>query len=156
MTMEDSWNVLALNSAEEIGSLEGWMFVNEWTGTDDWTIDSYQGTPLMVYKKDGKVIFLSTRKISNSERFSSMPSLEIVKDSLRVLDLHKSIYLQQLDTSVCNLSSLTHLLLTRCSDLRSLPDSLGNLSNLVEVSSVIVVSHIVNFATLILLVATQS
>ena len=131
--MEDSWNVLTLNSTEGMGPLEGWMMVKEGTGSDGWTMDSFQDTALMVYKKHGKVVYLSTRKMPDADRSSTMPSIDALKDSLLVLDLHKSRYLQELDASICNLSTLTHLLLTRCSNMKSLPDSIGNLSNLIEV-----------------------
>lgn len=130
--------MLALNSTEGMGSLEGWMLVKDGTGPDGWSMDLFQGIEFMVYKKEGKVIYLSTRKMSDSDRSSTLPSLDALKDSLLVLDLHKSRYLQELDVSLCNLTNLTHLLLTRCSNLKALPDSFGNLCNLTEVSCVIV------------------
>ena len=125
--------MLALNLTEGMGPLEGWTLVKEGTGRDDGIMDSFDGTSFMVCKKHGKIVYLSTRKVSDSDRSSTMPSLEALKDSLLVLDLHKSRYLRELDASICNLSNLTHLLLTRCSNLTSLPDSIGNLSNLTEV-----------------------
>ena len=121
---EDSWNVLALNSTEGMGPMEGWMLVKEGAGPDEWTMmDSFYGASFMVCKKNGKVVYLSTRKVSDSDRSSTVPSLEALKDSLLVLDLHKSRYLRELDASICNL----------CTNLISLPDSIGNLSNLTEV-----------------------
>ena len=123
--------------------LERWMLVKEGTCPGDWTMDTLEGTSFVVYEKHGKVVYLSTRNVPDSDRTSKIPSLEVWRDSLLVLDLHKSRYLREVDASICNITTLTHLLLTRCSNLKSLPDSIGNLTSLTEVSCVVVMPRIV-------------
>jgi len=93
----------------------------------------YEGAALMADKQSGKIIILSTRNSRDSDRWSLMPSVETFKDSLMMLDLHNSRYIQFLHESVGDLHCLKYLMITRCTNLRSLTESLGSLSNLEEV-----------------------
>jgi hypothetical protein len=79
------------------------------------------------------VVSMSARHCRDANRWvTAMPSLEKYK-LLRELDLHKSRYIRQLHDSVCILSTLETLLLTRCERLTSLPPAIGNLGMLREV-----------------------
>lgn len=80
----------------------------------------------------GHVVALSARHLSEDDRWTTMPSLAEF-ENLRELDLHKCRYITSLHASVCSLASLETLILTRCESLKSLPDDIGNLSNLKEV-----------------------
>lgn len=100
----------------------------------DWVVvgdGSFQGSTILA-DNTGNVIFMSTRHCNDSYRWSEMPSLSQFK-SLIFLDLHKSRYITAIDDSLGELDRLQHLHATRCSNLRSLPPSIGNLVNLVEV-----------------------
>ncbi len=133
--MDDSWNLLANSHFEGIATMEEWVLVKgpETSDDDSSQEDSFQGITLMAAKKHGEVVYMSTRKSPDAVRCSMLPSLECFKDSLLVLDLHKSKYLQTLDGSIGNLICLNRLILTSCSSLKCLPDSIRNLSNLTEV-----------------------
>jgi hypothetical protein len=98
--------------------------------------DLFAGVTLMAEKASGQVVFLSTRNSPVANRWSVMPSLECFRDSLRVLDLHKSRYLQSLNDNIGELNLLNQLMLTRCSRLERLPDSIGHLTNLIEVRNI--------------------
>lgn len=79
------------------------------------------------------LVALSSRNCLDSNRWVSMPSLASY-ENLKELDLHKSRYMRQLDASICSLLNLETLILTRCERLTSLPEEIGRLYNLREVS----------------------
>jgi hypothetical protein len=98
-------------------------------------------------RKSGKknVIQLSTRFSKDSDRWTTgMPSLDEYP-SLQILDLHNSRYLTELHDSVTDLRQLRELILTSCSRLERLPNSLGKNENLQEVR----VQYIKNILNLI-------
>lgn len=114
---------------------EDWILVSGAAGDNEPNEKNpFDGVTLMAEKKTGQVVFLSTRKSPDLDRWSVMPSLERFHESLLVLDLDKSRYLKSIDESVVGLTNLKQLMLTRCSSLTRLPDSIGNLNNLTEVS----------------------
>jgi hypothetical protein len=134
--MEDLTISSAHNFVEGTGLMGDWELVKEESssGSDEWgDEDLFAGITLMAEKKSGQVVFLSTRNSPDAKRWSVMPSLSCFRESLRVLDLHKSRYLKSLNDSIGELSLLNQLTLTRCSSLERLPDSIGSLSNLTEV-----------------------
>jgi hypothetical protein len=67
------------------------------------------------------------------DRWDLMPTVTPFKESLLALDLHKSLYIDALHESVGDLTYLKHLMITSCSSLKTLPSSIGRLSNLEEV-----------------------
>lgn len=136
--MEDLRVYFAHNLVEGSGVVEDWVLVKDVSGSNrsKENDDSFAGVALMAEKKSGHVVFLSTRKSPDADRWSLMPSLECFKDTLQVLDLHKSRYLQELNGSIGDLRQLRQLMLTRCSSLKRLPNSIGNLSNLTEVGDI--------------------
>jgi hypothetical protein len=126
------------NFTESFGLTDEWVLVptdKKDTRVEGDVIDDYQGVTLMADRQSGKVIFLSTRNSRDSDRWSLMPTVEPFKESLVIMDLHKSRYIQVLHETVGDLTSLKHLMITRCTSLRSLPESLGSLSNLEEVGA---------------------
>ena len=82
----------------------------------------------------GTVVALSSRNCLDIHRWTAMPSLASFS-SLKELDLHKSRYMRQLDASICELEGLETLILTQCEKLSSLPEDIGKLKSLKEVSS---------------------
>ena len=82
----------------------------------------------------GDLVAISSRNSSEISRWATMPSIARFP-KLRWLDLHKNRYIRQLDASVCDLSYLDTLILTRCERLMSLPPQIGNLRLLREVCS---------------------
>ncbi len=80
------------------------------------------------------LVALSSRNCMDTHRWITMPSLAPF-ENLKELDLHKSRYMRQLHTSICDLLNLETLILTRCERLTSLPEDLGRLYNLREVRS---------------------
>lgn len=133
--MDDATNYLAQNLTDSAELTEGWILVKDFVSDeeDDEDKDPFQGITLMADRNTGRIVLLSTRTTKGADRWSVMPSMEQFKNSLLVLDLHKSRYLRNLDPSIGDLAFLDRLLLTRCSSLRELPDTIGKLSNLTEV-----------------------
>jgi hypothetical protein len=129
------------DSSESSGATDEWVVVptmgsqceHVLDGADD--KDPYQGVTLMADKLSGKIVFLSTRKSRYVNRWTVMPSVEHFKDSLVHLDLYNSRHIHSLDESIGDLLCLKRLMITRCTSLKTLPDSLGRLSNLEEVRS---------------------
>ena len=80
----------------------------------------------------GEIVALSSRNSSETSRWTTMPSVSRFP-KLKGLDLHKNRYIRQLDLSLCDLSCLDTLILTRCERLMSLPEQIGNLRLLREV-----------------------
>jgi hypothetical protein len=70
------------------------------------------------------------RQMSSLEKFTKLQQLELDKDR----------YLHQLHESVTGLQDLQSLLLTRCSRLQSLPQTIGQLGNLQLVCTYISIS----------------
>jgi hypothetical protein len=103
-----------------------WVLVNE---------GGLKGVTLVVDRKTGEAISLSTRSCHDEDRWETVPVLSQYK-SLEVLDLYNSRYMTEFDASVCYGPSVKRLLLTRCDNLRTIAPSLGVLENLVEVSRV--------------------
>lgn len=101
---------------------------------DDWEVvlDHLKGVSLGVDRTDGKIVYMSTRQCSAADLWNKMPSVAEFT-SLAVIDLHKCRYIDHLNESVCDLTNLRRLLLTRCSKLSSLPNGIGRLQNLTEV-----------------------
>ena len=86
----------------------------------------------------GTNVSISTRTVPDNRRWEEMPSLLSLKNNsntLIVLDLHKSRYMTKLHDSVCDMGSLKKLVLTHCHKLTTLPDNIGKLTLLEEVSS---------------------
>ena len=86
-------------------------------------------------RDSGCVVALSSRNSLEVNRWVTMPSLASFQN-LKEIDLHKSRYMRQLDASVCDLVNLETLILTRCEKLTCLPEDIGRLKNLREVSSI--------------------
>ena len=110
--------------------------LHQYTGDmDDWELvedGDFKGIALATDRKNGEIVYMSTKHCGAVDLWNKMPSLEEFP-SLIVLDLHKCRYIVDLHESVGSLVNLQQLLLTRCSKLRTLPSTLGNLENLVEV-----------------------
>ena len=124
---------------ETLGLTDEWVIVPTDFGRVETDVDEAShlgrcpGVTMMTDKKSGKIVFLSTRNLRDSDRWNLMPSVEPFKESLLVLDLHKSRYIQGLHESVGDLTYLKHLMITSCASLRTLPESIGSLPNLEEV-----------------------
>ena len=123
----------------EMDSAEG-CFNDGWLGEvcdETWELlledGDFKGCALAATSRDGKPVYMSTRQCSLSNLWNTMPALDQRVRSLIVLDLHKCRYIKYLHESVCDLVDLKKLILTRCSNLRSLPSNIGNLRNLTEV-----------------------
>lgn len=87
--------------------------------------------------RDGEaVVAMSLRHCPDPKRWTNMPSLEAYT-SLNELDLHKCRYIRTLHGSVTSLAGLEVLILTRCERLTMLPEDVGRLENLREVSYMI-------------------
>lgn len=104
---------------------------------DDWEVlSTVKGVSLAADRKDGKIVYMSTRQCSAADLWNKMPCIAEFT-SLAVLDLHKCRYIDHLHESVCDLTNLRRLLLTRCKNLSTLPSNIGaNLKNLTEVRMV--------------------
>ena len=76
---------------------------------------------------------LSTGPCRDVERWKLMPPLDAYPTLIH-LDLHKSRYMKIIHPSVGNLPNLKQLTITRCENLETLPDSIGQLQQLEEVS----------------------
>jgi Leucine-rich repeat (LRR) protein len=113
------------------------IIVNLSDDSSSWVLldsGNLKGINVLVDEKSSDVVALSTRFSKDVDRWNNdMPSLREY-DALQILDLHNSRYLVKLDESVMSLMNLRSLVLTNCQSLRTLPDSLGKLSNLQEVS----------------------
>lgn len=106
---------------------------------DDWEMlhpedGKFKGIALAADRRTGRIVYASTKRCGAADLWTTMPSLSDFKESLVVLDLHRSKYIRELHGSVCDLASLQRLLLTRCSNLRFLPPATGNLRNLTELN----------------------
>ena len=93
-----------------------------------------KGMNTLVDQETGEPVSLSSRFCRDSERWkdTTTPSLEEFF-SLQTLDLHSSRYIHSLHDSVCTLTNLKVLILSKCDRLQKLPDAIGNLVNLEEV-----------------------
>lgn len=98
--------------------------------------DEFNGVRAAKDPRRGEIVALSTRNSSESSRWRTMPSMDRFPH-LKELDLHKSRYILHMDESVCNLSNLVTLILTRCERLLSLPEDIGKLRNLREVGLIV-------------------
>lgn len=104
----------------------------------EWTIVDRSGSDndtLKGFTVESEITRISTRDVTDVDRWEKMPSLSQFSASLKVLDLHNSRYITELDSSVCDLKCLEVLILTQCDRLNSLPENIGDLQNLVEVSA---------------------
>jgi hypothetical protein len=94
------------------------------------------------------VLSISTRACLDMNRWQSdgrqMPSLEKFT-KLQQLELDKDRYLHHLHESVTGLRGLQSLLLTRCSRLQSLPQTIGQLGNLQVVSTLYIYRIVTSF-----------
>jgi hypothetical protein len=102
---------------------------------DDWELlehGDFKGIALAADRKNGKIVYMSTKHCSAADLWNKMPSLEEFP-SLVVLDLHKCRYITELHESVGDLVEMKQLLLTRCSILQTLPATIGKLQHLTEV-----------------------
>ena len=86
----------------------------------------------MIAEDSGDIVALSARECSSEEKKSELPSLKEYP-KLKVVDLHNYRFMKTLDDSIGDLPALERLILTRCDLLTSLPPSIGNLHNLIEV-----------------------
>ena len=91
-----------------------------------------KGMTLITDRESGDIVGLSSRSCSNEQMRSSMPSLRD-NPNLKVIDLHNYRYIRNLHESVTDLQFLVRLVVSRCDLLQKLPNSIGNLHNLVEV-----------------------
>jgi hypothetical protein len=95
------------------------------------------GAAMTTIVNETNAVSISTRTIPDIRRWEQMPSLLSLKNysnTLVVLDLHKSRYLTDLHGSVCHMASLKKLVLTHCHKLKTLPEHIGKLKLLEEVS----------------------
>lgn len=135
--MDDSLGFLELhNSGEWTSQGEDWTMISN--SSDDVENEEMngcgiKGVTLLANKNTRKVVFLTTRSTKDANRWDVMPSLHPFRESLQVLDLHNSRYITSLHDSIGDLPHLRRLIVTRCSRLTTLPDSIGNLKNLTEV-----------------------
>jgi hypothetical protein len=109
--------------------VDGLGEIDDWELLDD---GDFKGVLLAAEKKNGKIVYMSTKHCSAADMWNIMPSLAEFP-SLVVLDLHKCRYITELHESVGDLADLKQLLLTRCSILRTLPPTIGKLQHLTEV-----------------------
>jgi hypothetical protein len=103
----------------------GWVILEEGS--------TVGGAVLYTDRKTGQVVCLSTRACYDENRWNEMPPVSQFS-SLLVLDLHKSVYISTLSDTVGALNSLKRMILTGCKNLQTLPPTIGNLTQLVEVS----------------------
>ena len=108
-------------------------FSNE-EGKSEMVEDELMNGAETVMDDEGAVVSISTGMTPDRNRWESMPSVANFSSSLVVLDLHKARYIESLHESVCQLSNLKKLVLTHCERLKTLPDAIGNLISLEEVS----------------------
>lgn len=108
------------NSTEETGV---WILVED---------GDLKGMTMIADEETGDIVALSAKKCSSEEKRSELPSLKDYP-SLRLIDLHNYRFMKNLDDSIGDLPGLERLILTRCDLLQTLPPSIGNLHNLVEV-----------------------
>ena len=83
---------------------------------------------------DGTVISISAKGVQDEDRWETMPSL-VPFPRLEKLELDKSRYITSLGNDLTSLDQLKQLKLTRCARLKRLPDSIGMLKQLQEVST---------------------
>lgn len=105
-------------------SEEGWVLVNE---------GSLKGVTLVLHRESGEAITLSTKSCREEDRWEAIPDLTNYT-SLEVLDLHKSRYITEFDASVCSAPKLQQILLTRCDNLCTISPSIEALQNLTELN----------------------
>ena len=106
-----------------MGEMEDWVLVED---------GDFKGLTILADRKSNEVVYLGSRFCSDSDRWKEMPSLKQFP-SLKILDIYKSRYIPTLHESIGELQDLQHLLATRCKNLRTLPESIGNLRHLTEV-----------------------
>ena len=112
-----------INAARDEES-ENWILLED---------GALKGLTLVADKDSGDIVCLSSRNCSDLDRRTVMPSLKDYS-SLKVVDLDGYRYVTTLDESIGDVTELRRLSLTRCSLLKTLPSSIGNLQNLTEVS----------------------
>ena len=89
----------------------------------------WKGAILTLDPSGGTIVGISTRSALDVDRWESMPSLADFS-SLQRLDLYKNRYIETVDETVVELKELLELSATRCSKLKSLPQSIGRLASL--------------------------
>jgi hypothetical protein len=115
---------MIIDSSSLVGAHDGvWIVVED---------GEFKGMTMITDRTSGEVVGLSARSCSYQERKSEFPSIKEFP-SLKVIDLHNYRYLTQIHESIGDLQSLERLILTRCDLLKTLPSTIGNLKNLVEV-----------------------
>jgi hypothetical protein len=108
------------NSIEQTGI---WILIED---------GDFKGMTMIADRHTGDIVALSARKCSSEEKRSKLPSLKEYP-ALTIVDLHNYRFMKHLDESIGDLLGLKRLVLTRCDLLCTLPRSLGNIHNLVEV-----------------------
>lgn len=91
------------------------------------------GATVDVDPETGDIIAVSTRDAADVDRWESMPTLDAFPNLIK-LDLHKNRYIKDLHVSIAALKNLKVLTISACGSLTALPDSIGNLHALEEVS----------------------
>jgi Leucine-rich repeat (LRR) protein len=94
-----------------------------------------KGMTMIADRQSGDVVGISARSCKNEDKRNVMPSLKEHSSKLKVVDLHNYRYMKTLHSSIGELPNLERLILSRCDNLQTLPPSIGNLHNLVEVRS---------------------
>jgi hypothetical protein len=112
--------------------VELWEIVGKGLGCSTIEDDDFQGLLAWKDATSGEIVAMSSRNSTEINRWITMPSMARFP-YLKELDLHKNRYIRQLDESICDLSSLETLILSRCEKLVSLPEQIGKLKNLREV-----------------------
>jgi hypothetical protein len=112
--------------------VELWEIVGKGLGCSTIEDDDFQGLLAWKDATSGEIVAMSSRDSTEINRWITMPSMARFP-YLKELDLHKNRYIRQLDESICDLSSLETLILSRCEKLVSLPEQIGKLKNLREV-----------------------
>lgn len=87
-------------------------------------------------------VALSTKSCRDQQRWENMPSLNQYRTTLEVLAIHDSRYIRSLHESLVQLSNLKKLVIFGCSRVTALPNDIGELSQLEEVSKAFCISYL--------------
>ena len=106
---------------------------DEGNNADDYGEQNFCGFAVEEDIAASTVVALSSRPCCDRDRWETMPSLACFP-ALQRIDLHQCRYIVGLHESLTRLNQLRALYLIGCSRLKSIPDTIGQLEQLEEVS----------------------